>query len=128
MLRNLSRRWAIKALVKHNDDLRRRLVAAEARVERQEQTMRQGVRTLDLATAELDEATATVKQLHAELDRKEDQIQRQANLFEQLRDQKDAAQARVRELEQTVVSMSAARGGLDKAWADVAAVQGRGPR
>lgn len=131
MLRNLARQWAIKALVKHNDDLRRKLISAEARIERQEQTMRQGARALDLATAELDEATSVAKDLHAELDRKEDQIQRQANLFEQVREQaarereslrermgqqitwlaaeRAEALQRVAQLEQTIVAMSAAQ-------------------
>lgn len=113
-------------------------------IDRQAESMRRGERVLNAATSELAEATATIKELRGELDRKEDQIQRQANLFEQLRDQmeltkqslfaervlcqilteeRDAARSRATELEQTIVALSATTG-LDAAWPDVAAVSG----
>lgn len=139
-LRNLADMWADGRYIKANDVLRRKLIRAEAAIERLQQTAIadanevgakcwQAERALLLATAELDEAAATIKDLRGELMRREGQIERQADLFEEYRDElnsvrreRDAALTRQTELEQTVVAMGAqAVRGVTQAWDDVVA-------
>lgn len=106
-LRNLARRWANTLIVRTNDALRHDLIRAQATIARQTQTMRQGEHALYVATGDLAEATATIKELRDELTAKTSQIERQADLFDEYRTeiestrrQRDEACARVEELEE----------------------------
>lgn len=100
-LRDLAEQWADARYVKTNDILRRKLIAAEASVERLGQTvtrLKNTVRSFGQLAAEYD---AKLKRVEAE---------------------RDAAQVRQTELEQEIVALSGK--GEDEHWADAAGVAG----
>lgn len=88
-LRRLARRWANQAVIDSADQLRRQLIAAEARRQLQTQTIRRGESALNNATEELAKSAATIRELCDQLALKQDQIEAQADVHEEYRAQID---------------------------------------
>lgn len=118
ILRNAARRWANRRLVSEADQLRNKLISAEAAVERHEQTATGATNACNDAGRKLLQANAYNAELRDELKFKDDQIERQADVFDEYRAEIDRLRRQVFHLEQTIIAMSAAKG---DGWDDVVA-------